>query len=268
VGEKTAGAVASSELIPLPNGGGLQVAVATATTPDSNAQLDGVGVTPDVVSNEQRTIADYRSGRDPQIDATIAALANAPPPPTAAVSPPPLSPTDLEQLLLSVLPESTDLPTNDRLTSTDRWQRLDYIHPNELIDQNGGAEDPVGLQQALRARGYQGSVTATYGAAPGSLPAVSITADLYATADGAHDSATTNDVPQLQIPTNPSVRLGDDTSAYRGAWLAMGSTVLMWRHGRLVLTVTYSDAPGLDRPDTVSAIAQLVDSRAAQLNVP
>ena len=53
-----------------------------------------------------------------------------------------------------------------------------------------------------------------------------------------------------------------------GAWLAMGSTVLMWRHGRLVLTVTYSDAPGLDRPDTVSAIAQLVDSRAAQLNVP
>ena len=58
VGQKTAGAVASSELLPLPGGGGLQIAVAAATAAESGAALDGVGVVPDVVfptAVDQRT---------------------------------------------------------------------------------------------------------------------------------------------------------------------------------------------------------------------
>src|SRR5581483_1924307 len=61
VGQKTAGAVASSELIPLPGGAGLQVAVAAATAPGSNTPLDGVGVTPDVPTSHGRTLEAYRT---------------------------------------------------------------------------------------------------------------------------------------------------------------------------------------------------------------
>jgi len=34
-----------------------------------------------------------------------------------------------------------------------------------------------------------------------------------------------------------------------------------------VFTVTYSDAPGFERPETLVAISQLVDARAQQLNL-
>src|SRR5262249_27356538 len=142
------------------------------------------------------------------------------------------------------------------------------LHPNELIDQNGGSPDPVGLQFALRERGYQGSVLASYGAAPGDLPQVTVSVDLYGTAEGAHSSASTNDVTQLLVVAEAPVQAGDETTAHNGAWLATGSNVVVWRRGRVVITVTYSDIPGYGRPETVAAIAQLVDSRASQLTLP
>jgi hypothetical protein len=165
-----------------------------------------------------------------------------------------------------LLPTSTDIPTNDRLRTANRWQRLDFIHPNQLMDQNGGAPDPIALQQTMRARGYQGSVLASYGAAPGDLPQVSVDADLYATAEGAHAAVSTNDLPSLQLPISPPATAGEETVAYRGAWLATGSMVIAWRRGRVVVSVTYSDAPGFERPETVAAIAQLVDARAQQFS--
>jgi len=267
VGEKTAGAVASSELLPLPGGGGIQIAVAAATA-ESGAQLDGVGVAPDIATPQSRTLADYRSGHDPQLDAAIVALANAPTPPSGTLAAPALSPADLDRLLEAALPASGEIATNDRLSMTNRWQRLDYIHPNELIDQNGGAPDPLALQQTMRARGYQGSVFASYGATPGDLPTVSVNADIYATADGAHSAVSTNDLPALQLPIDPPAQAGEETLAYHGAWLATGATLVTWRRGRVVYTVTYSDVPGFDRPDTLAAISQQVDARAQTLAIP
>jgi carboxyl-terminal processing protease len=267
VGQKTAGAVASSELLPLPGGGGLQIAVAAATA-ESGAELDGVGVAPDVPTPQSRTLADYRSGRDPQLDAAVAALANAPAPPSGTSAAPAITPADLDRLLEAALPISGEMSLNDRLTMTNRWQRLDYVHPNELIDQNGGAPDPIALQQAMRTRGYQGSVFASYGSTPGALPTVSVNADLYATAEGAHAAASTNDLPQIQLPIDAPVQAGEETVAYRGGWLATGSTLVTWRRGRVVFTVSYSDVPGFDRPDTVAAIARQVDARAQTLTIP
>lgn len=268
VGQRTAGAVASSELLPLPGGGGLQVAVAAAATADGNQTLDGVGITPDITTPQSRTLDDYRSGRDPQIDAAINALASAPVPPVANTSPPAVSSSDLDQLLAGALPDSQQLPTNDRLTTTQRWQRLDYVHPNELIDQNGGAPDPLALQQTIKSRGYQGSVTAAYGSTPGNLPTIGVNVDLYATAEGAHAATVTNDLPQIQVQIDTPTQMGDETVAYRGTWLATGSTALVWRRGRAVFSVTYSDVPGFERPDTLLAVGQMVDSRAQQLSVP
>jgi carboxyl-terminal processing protease len=267
VGQKTAGAVASSELLPLPGGGGIQIAVAAATA-ESGAELDGVGVTPDIMTPQSRTLADYRSGRDPQLEAAVAALASAPTPPAITPGAPAITPAELDRLLEAALPVSGELSTNDRFSTTNRWQRLDYIHPNELIDQNGGAPDPIALQQAMRARGYEGSVFASYGSTPGDLPTVSVNADLYATADGAHTAASTNDLPALQVPIESPAQAGEETVAYRGAWLATGATLVTWRRGRVVFTVTYADVPGFDRLDTVAAITQQVDARAQQLTIP
>jgi len=205
---------------------------------------------------------------DPQLDVAVSALANAPAPPSVTAVSPTISSAELDRLLEGALPAPVDVPTNDRLTATNRWQRMDFIHPNELVDQNGGAPDPVALQRALRARGYLGSVFATYGGTPGDLPAVSVDVDLYATADGAHTAVSTNDLPGLQQSIDAPAQIGDETVAYRGAWLAAGSTLVAWRRGRVVLTVTYSDVPGLDRPDTVAAIVQMVDARAQQLTIP
>jgi carboxyl-terminal processing protease len=268
VGQKTAGAVASSELLPLPGGGGIQIAVAAAIAAESGLELDGVGVTPDVTTPQSRTLADYRSGHDAQLEAAVAALANAPTPPLAAAAMPAISPAELDRLLEAALPVSGEMSTNDRFTTSNRWQRLDYIHPNELIDQNGGAPDPIALQQALRARGYEGSVFASYGSTPGDLPTVSVNADLYATTDGAHAAASTNDLPALQVPIDAPAQAGEETVAYRGAWLATGATLVTWRRGRVVFTVAYADVPGFDRLDTLAAITQQVDARAQTLTIP
>jgi carboxyl-terminal processing protease len=268
VGQRTAGALASSELLPLPGGAGLQVAVAAAATGETNMTVDEVGVTPDIVVTQTLTLDDYRSGRDTQIEAAISALASAPPPPMPPTSPVAITSDDLDQLLAGVLPATQEVPTNDRLTNTTRWQRLNYTHPNEMIDQNGGAPDPLALQQTVKSRGYQGSVVASYGGVPGDLPAVSINLDLYATVDGAHSAASTDDLPQLQVPMDAPAQLGDETLAYRGAWFAAGSTVLVWRRGRVVLSVAYADVPGNDRPETLLAISQMVDSRAQQMSLP
>jgi hypothetical protein len=184
------------------------------------------------------------------------------------VAPPPIAAGDLDQLLAGALPDSHEIPTNDRLTATQRWQRLDYLHPNEWIDQNGGAPDPLALQQALESRGYEGSVVASYGGSPGDLPTVSVNVDLYATVDGAHAATTSDDLPQIQVPMDSPVQLGDETVAYRGIWLATGSSAVVWRRGRAVFTVAYADVPGLDRPDTLVALSQMVDSRAQQLSLP
>jgi carboxyl-terminal processing protease len=268
VGQRSAGAVASSELLPLPGGGGLQIAVAAATAAESGADLDGVGVTPDVLIGQTRTLADYRSGHDPQLESAIAALATAPPPPVIAVPPAAISSSDLDRLLEGVLPANGEVSTNERLVLSNRWQRLDFLHPNELIDQNGGAPDPVALQTRIRSRGYVGSVLASYGSSPGDLPSVTVNADLYSTAEGAHSATSTNDLTQLLQPIDSPVQTGDETVAYRGAWIATGLSQISWRRGRLVVTVTYSDVPGFERLDTLAAITQMVDARAQQLTLP
>jgi hypothetical protein len=198
----------------------------------------------------------------------VAALANAPPPPPVQTTLGPVSSAQLDGLLEAALPAELSMPTNDRLTRATRWQRMDFVHPNQVIDQNGGAPDPLALQQTIRARGYQGSVVATYGSGPGDLPAVSVEVDLYAAPEGAHAAASSNDAPALLVPTDANQLLGEETVAYRGSWIAQGTSVLTWRRGRAVLTVTYSDSPGLERPATLAAVAQLVDAQAQQLALP
>ncbi len=268
VGQRSAGAVASSQLLPLPDGGGLQLAVAAAMTADTRSELDEVGVTPDVLTAQGRSLADYRSGHDPQIEAAVAALQSAPSAPADAPPRFAVTSAQLDTLIGGILPISSDVPRNDRLQTTTRWQRLDYLHPNELIDQNGGSPDPLALQQTLRDRGYQGTVLASYGGTPGSVPTLTVNADLYASVEGAHSAASTNDLPFILNPIDSPVQVGDEVAAYRGTWLGAGSTQVTWRRGRVVVTVTYGDVPGFERDETLVSAVRAVDARAAQLTLP
>ncbi len=73
VGEKTAGALGGSVTLALPEGG-ISVTVERIVTP-KNAQVEGVGITPDVAIT--LTVADMERGQDPQLEAALHALGQA-----------------------------------------------------------------------------------------------------------------------------------------------------------------------------------------------
>lgn len=71
VGQTSAGSVTGTQPIELPDGGMLYVGTITVTTPGGK-RLEGVGVTPDVIVPEDWQAV--REGRDPTLDAGVAAL--------------------------------------------------------------------------------------------------------------------------------------------------------------------------------------------------
>lgn len=76
VGEPTAGSVLISQDSPLPDGGRLTLSRADYVT-SGGVRLEKRGVTPDLIV--VRTPEDRRAGRDPALDAAVAALALEPP---------------------------------------------------------------------------------------------------------------------------------------------------------------------------------------------
>jgi carboxyl-terminal processing protease len=260
VGEPTAGDLASADLLPLAEGAGMELAVAEVASGQTGAPIDHVGVGVDVAVPDSRTAADYAAGRDPQLDAAAAALAQAPAPPAYDSTPTDLSSAELSAMLGGLLPAAGEIPTNDRLTPIVPTNYLVLTHPNEWIDINGGAGDPLALAAAVRARGYQGSLVQAYGPGPEQQPAVQVAVDAYATPQGAAAALESNDFPEVQTTVPSPVQLGDETAAYRGAWIGLGTDSISWRHGGLVFTVAYSDVPDESRPDTLVALAQLVNS--------
>lgn len=262
VGEPTAGDLASAQLVALPGGAGMELAVAEAASGQTGARIDRVGVPVDISVPDTRTAADYAAGRDPQLVAAAAALAQAPAPSAYDSTPTDLRASDLEASYAGLLPAASQIPTNDRLTEVVATNRLDLTHPNEWIDANGGARDPLALQAAQRARGYQGSIEQAYGLGPEQQPYVTVSIDVYATPHGAAQAVETNDFPDTLVETTSPVQLGDETVAYLGAWINLGTDSISWRRGALVFTVAYSDVPDDERPATLAALAQLVDASA------
>lgn len=259
VGERTAGALATSEILPLPLSAGLQVDVAAQVTARTGYQIDGSGFPVDVAVADTRGPSDYRSGADPQLQAAIDALPQAPAPPNAEAQST-ISKQRLSDLLSPYMPPAGQLPTNDRLTSVVATESLGLNEPNEWLDTFGfGGRDPHAGQQTLQSRGWLGSYVQNYNLAPLVPPGISVVIDLYATADGAHNAVVTNDFPDQQQLIASPVQLGDESTGARGTWLDLGSSAISWRHGNVVLNVGYGDVPGYDRMDTLVAIAKLVD---------
>jgi carboxyl-terminal processing protease len=268
VGEKTAGALATSEIMPLPEGAGLQVDVAEQRTARSGYVIDGKGFPVDVEAPDTRTPDDFRNGRDPQLDAAVNALSLAPTPPMAEI-PSAISKERLNQLLSAYAPPASQIPTNDRLTSVVATETLDLNQPNEWLDAFGfGGRDPIAMQQVLRSRGWLGSHVQNYNLAPLVPPGVSIVIDLYQTAQGADEALKTNDFPDEQEFIPAPIQLGDGSTAARGIWLDLGSFGFSWRRGNVVLNVSYGDVPGFERPEILIEVARLIDQIYQQHPLP
>lgn len=266
VGQRTAGALASSQILPLPDGAGLQVAVSEMVTAATQTRIDGTGVPVDIEAADTRTSDDYRAGRDPQLDAAVAALDRAPAPPAFDSMPFGGSEAATHARLARFMPGPSAIPTNDRLTRVERVGERDLIHPNQIVDSL--SRDPIALRQALRDRGWLGAHSEEFAAEVFGAPFVDVTVEQYATAAGAADALTADDAPELEQIVPPLLQLGDQTVAHRGIWRALGTADIAWRRGALVFTVTYFDVPGFERPETLAAIARLVDRIAAEQPSP
>ncbi len=261
VGRRTGGVLSTANILPLPEGAGLQLAVTEVLTARARVKIDGTGLPVDIEA-PALTAEDYRLGRDPQLDAAIAALARAPTPPAFASTASSASPARLLELFGRYLPEPGTLPTSARLTTVTRTGTRVLTHPNQSF--SFGARDPLARRETMRQRGWLGSVSRGYGAGPGRLPSVTVRITWFATAGGATEALAENDAPEFQETIAPPVRLGEQTAGYRGIWIGQGATSLDWRRGNLVFSIVYSDVPSEPPMDLLTEIAQQVDQAYAR----
>lgn len=276
VGHRTAGALANAFFLPVPEPGGadagLEVAAEAYLTPYQRAEVDVVGLPVDVEAADTRTAADYRTGRDPQLDAAVAALASAPEPPAGRSLAPVADPAALRWMLAPLVPDAADIPRSGRLRDITDIAVHDFTQPNEWVNFFGPPRDPVALMATVRARGWLGSHVAVFN--PLQPPSVLVSIDLYATAAGAADAVATNDFPDLEEVKPSPVQLGEQTAAYRTVGFGiMGLQAfglgrsITWRRGNAVFTVLYSEMPDQVPVDALVAIARQLDA-AAQDHLP
>jgi carboxyl-terminal processing protease len=267
VGTKTAGALLDSDILPLPEGAGIQIAVAQVVTPYDQVTIEGQGYPVDVSVEDTRTADDYRLGNDPQLEAAVAALAQAPAPPAFNSTTTGFSTQQLTDMLAPYMPAASQIPVNDRISGPRRSGAFAANHVNEAIGLS--ARDPLALQQVLRRRGWLGSYGQSYDASI-SGASVGVGIDVYATPEGAADALATNDTPDVQTLTPSPIQLGDQAVALNGSWLLSGVQAIEWRHGNVVITVSYADIPGFEQVGMaeIIAVAKLVDQIYAANPLP
>lgn len=244
VGTHSAGIVNGTELIPLPLGAVLGVAVEQLLRDTNGGPLDGHPVVPDItVSATPPTAAQLAAGTDNQITRAAQALASGheaiPPVPTPA--PLLLTNQELERQLGPLLPATSAVPT------TTDTRRID-LTVDTIV---GYASDNPSLRQA-KARalrvGFRGEIIRRYG--PADSPDYTVGIGLYASAQGAHDDLAQIYQPgERQNPTEnvvvtPPAAFGDETVARLGIGPNAGTSELTWRHGAVVFDLQYNGNPG------------------------
>src|SRR5579875_37312 len=244
VGEKSAGSLAATRVIPISENGALQIGLARATLAIGDRAIDGVGLTPDLAAPDTRTGDDVRAGRDPALDAAAQATTRAPAPPAPATTASPATIVAVHRLLAGYVPALTGLLMPDGVAALlEPLDAADIASPSELA--TAGLADPAALVAALRARGWLGRHAQTFNViVDGIQPELVVTIDAYATPEGAAAALRENPFPAVQQLVTPPVTLGEATVAYSGRWLRSGWTSLSWQRANVVATVTYAAPPG------------------------
>jgi carboxyl-terminal processing protease len=259
MGRRSAGALNTGNIIPLPLGAGMMVAIREVHSGREEVIIDEVGVSPDVTLNFGRDA----SGIPPEaIDAAL----NQP----AGVGPLPAGPSTTEGML------STD--ELKRRSTPVLLQAGDASKPGDQVVRGELAFDTLHYYVSdypslvsARARairlGFQGVYARWIG--EGFPPPYAVTISYYSNADGAHQDL--REIYQPDEPHNPPqwkevespVALGDETLAQVGTGQNEGRIWISWRRGGTVYTVSQNITPGDPSSfDEISRLAQIVDQRA------
>jgi carboxyl-terminal processing protease len=271
VGQQTGGALANAVLWPLGEGAGIELTFADVHTGIDDAVIDRAGVPVDVAVAD-RTAADYAAGRDPQLDAAVAALRQQDQAPRAAPANDlvPLGRAGVEALVRSFVPGAAALkptPGMQAIRDLGGYTLTSYNEYNGWTPAtistsgSGGGRDAVQTRDAARERGWLGGHIELYGGNPLG-PALWAEWEAYAGEAGAAAALAANDFPDLWMPLATTVHLGDDgkTVAFRGDWGDRGTTILRWRHGSIVFTAEYQASPDAESAAAASAFAGEIDS--------
>ncbi len=257
VGSPSAGVGTVPRAFALDGGAVLLVAVAEMRAPDGAV----IGrVVPDIDAADPRTLAGDASGRDPALAAAVVAVR------AMALVMPPAAGAITAVRAPPALALALHLPPADEVTALG----FQSILLGEMVAHDpltwaarlGPVEDAGARIAAAREHGWQGGVTRYFGPPPGpTAPVLATTIDSYASEAGAAAAMATVESPTLRRSFLAPPRLGDVSEAYRGIWLNDGATVLVWRGGRVVVTVSYAAAPGSDVPAAMAAVARSIDRR-------
>jgi carboxyl-terminal processing protease len=259
MGRRSAGALNTGNIIPLPLGAGMMVAIREVHSGVKEEIIDEVGVSPDVTLNFGRDASQI-----PQ-EAIDAALN-----PPEGVGPLPPGPDTHEGML-----SADELK---RRSDTVLLQAGDASKPADQVVRGELAFDTLHYYisdypslTAARARairlGFQGVYARWIG--DGFPPPYSVTISYYKTGEGAHD-----DLREVYLPDEPRnppqwkdvdapVSLGDETLAQVGTGQNEGRIWISWRRGGTVYTVAQNITPGDPTSfDEIARLAQIVDQRA------
>jgi C-terminal peptidase prc len=267
VGQTSAGVLATAGTFPLPDGAALNIALARVLTAKDNALVDEVGIKPQIAVADRRTAEDYADGRDPQLDAAIAALRDrGVDQPTPAPFSGQLDEAALRSRLAGALPGEGDVPAAPMIPSPRVLGDLPVTDPNRYAS---GAEEPFALARTVQARGWQGAYGRVY-AGPAGLSGASLISsiDLYASISGAVAALNTNDFPRLQREAPVPEQLGEGTVAYLGRWLGAGGALVQVRVDRAVVSVTYYANPGEEDLGPAVELARIIAARLTRVLIP
>lgn len=257
IGTKTAGSVNGAEDFPLPGEVGIQYTVVEVLAGKDQKSLDRVGVEPDQV------VAQSASGgaTDLQLQAAETWLAGA----DGSYAPPAATPVPMTGVLPASEIRRTLSPYGARVSDIPPLPNLRQLGDLAIDSPNiyaASASHSLQLAQTILQRGWEGEFDQFFGS--GDPYTYQVSVDLFKDAGGAQQAIKTNDFPeQFQVVSVP-VRLGDDTVAEKGVVSAQGETLLEWRRGRAVFSVSYLSEPGLESFDPLVQIARAVDARYQQ----
>jgi carboxyl-terminal processing protease len=259
MGQRSAGALNTGNIIPLPLNAGMMVAIREVFSGQKEIAIDEVGVAPDVTLS---------LGRDPGVvpqEAIDAALQ-----PPAGVGPLPAGPSTFEGVLpadelkrrsepVLLRAEDASLPENQIVRGELAFDTLHYYM--------GDYPSLVAARARAIRLGWQGVYARWIGA--GFPPPFAITVSYYRDADGAHKDL--REIYEPDEPRNPPqwkdvpspVTLGDETLAQVGTGQNEGRIWISWRRGGTVYTVSQNVTPGDPQSfDEIARLAKIVDERA------
>jgi carboxyl-terminal processing protease len=265
MGQKSAGALNTGNIIPLPLNAGMMVAIREVFTGVKEIAVDQVGVSPDVPLRSAR--GDTSTVPPEAIQAALT--------PPAGIGPLPPGPSPTDGLLpVAELKRRVDpvlLHASDAADPQNQIERGDLALDTYPYYESDYPSLTSARERAVRL-GWLGTYARWIGV--GFPPPFSVTVSIYKDGDGAHkdlleiyEPGEPHNPPQWRQVDSP-VSLGDETLAQVGVGQNEGRIWISWRRNNVTYTVARNVPPGESQSfDSIAALAQIVDQRAQQ-NAP